>query len=147
MELHTASEVISLAKKLEEDGARFYQGLAQSDIKEKETWLSFAQENRKNIVQIERAYYEVITDAIESGFSFSISPEEYTSKIELAEDAKYSDVLVQAVVMEEKTTKFCIDAAEQAKSLLADVPRAFTMVTKKRSNRKPKLEAFLQGEA
>ena len=56
MELNTASEVISLAKKLEEDGAKLYDDLAQRYIEDRETWLSLAKENRKNVVQIEIAY-------------------------------------------------------------------------------------------
>ena len=100
----------------------------------------------KNIIQIERTYYGVISDAIEGCFSFTINPDGYTLKTELVENARYSDALNQAVKMEEKITEFYSDAAEQSKSLLADVPRVFTMVARKRGNRIPMLRSLLHKE-
>ena len=146
MELNTASEVISFARRLEEDGVKLYEDLSQRYVESRETWLSFAKENRKNVVQIERAYYGVITDAIEGCFAFKINPDEYTLKTELAENASYSDVLNEAINMEEKIIKFYSDAAEQSKSLLADVPRIFAIVAKKRGERRAKLESLLHKE-
>ena len=147
MELNTASEVISFAKKLEKDSAKFYEDLSQRYVKDEDVFLSFVKENRRNVVQIERTYYEVITDAIEGCFSFKINPDEYTLKTELAENARYSDALNKAIEMEEKIIKFYSDAAEQSKSLLADIPRAFTMVAKKRGDRRPRLGLLLHKES
>jgi len=141
MKLHTASEVIGLAKKLENESAKFYQDLSQKYAKDEDVCLSFAKENGKNIVQIERAYYEVITDAIEGCFAFGIEPDEYTFETTLAEKASYSDALDKAIEMEEKILKFYSAAAEQSKSLMADVPRTFLMVARKRDNRIPKLKS------
>jgi rubrerythrin len=138
MELNTASAAISFAKKLENESAKFYEDLAKR-TKDEDVFLSFAKENRKNVVQIERAYYEVITDAIEGCFAFKISPDEYTFETELAEDASYSDALGKAVEIEEKMIKFYSDAAEQSKSLMADIPRAFTLIARKREGRESKL--------
>jgi rubrerythrin len=146
MELNTASQVISFAKKLEEDGARLYEGLAHRCTEDKETLISFAQENRKSVIQIERAYYGVITDALEGGFSFKVNPENYIPDTELDENASYFDILGKAIKMEEKTVQFYIDAAEQSKSLLADVPRAFLLVAKKRSRRIPQLKSLTKSE-
>ena len=146
MELNTASEVISFARKLEEDSVKLYEQLAQQYTKDKETWLSFAKENRKNIIQIERAYYGVITDAIEACFSFKIDPDEYVLETELAESAAYSDALNKTVKMEGKIINFYTDAAEQSKSLLADVPRVFTLIVRKRVDRRAKLESLLHKE-
>jgi len=56
MEINTASAAISLAKKLEEDSAKFYEDLSQRYPKGKDAFLSFVTENRKNVIQIERAY-------------------------------------------------------------------------------------------
>jgi len=39
--------------------------------------------------------------------------------------------------------KFYTIAAEQSKNLMADVPRSFMLVVKKRSERVPKLKALL----
>jgi len=143
MILHTASEGITLAKKLENDSIRFYEELAQRYTKDAETFLSFAKDNKKNITQIERTYYGVITDAIESCFAFNIDPDTYTFNITISEEANYADVVGQALEIEEKIIKFYSDAAEQSKSLMADVPRIFVMVAKKREARGPKLKALL----
>ena len=146
MILNTASEVISFAKRLEEDGAKFYEDLAQRYINDREALLSFTKQNRSNAVQIERAYYGVITDAIEGCFAFNMNPDEYMLKTELAEEASFSEVLDKAVEIEEKMIKFYSDAAEQSKSLMADIPRAFTLVARKREGRESKLRSILGEE-
>ena len=143
MKLNTASEAMSLAKKLESDSAGFYQGLSQQYNRDGELFLALTRENKKNIVQIERAYYGVITDAIEGCFAFDINPDEYTLKTELAQGVSYSEALNKAIEIEEKMIKFYSDAAEQSKSLMADVPRNFVMVAKKRNNRISKLRSLL----
>jgi rubrerythrin len=146
MKLNTASELISFTKKLEENSAEFYKVLAQKFVQDKDVFLSFAKENEKNIVQVERAYYGVITDAIEGCFSFSIDPTEYSLKTELGEKASYSEALDRAIEIEEKIIKFYSEAAEQSKSYMADVPRAFKMVAKKRGNRQLTLNSLLSKE-
>jgi len=143
MMLHTCSEVISFARQLENESASFYEHLSQKYAKDEDVFLSFAKENKKNIVQIERSYYGVISDAIEACFAFDTNPAEYTFETELAENASYSDALSRAVEIEEKIVKFYSDAAEQSKSLMADVPRSFTMVAKKRSSRISKLRSLI----
>ena len=143
MMLHTCSEVISFARQLENESASFYENLSQKYAKDEDLFLSFAKENKKNIVQIERSYYGVISDAIEGCFAFDTNPVEYTFETELVENAGYSDALNRAVEIEEKIIKFYSDAAEQSKSLMADVPRSFILVAKKRSNRISKLRSLI----
>jgi hypothetical protein len=143
MIINTCSGAMSFAKELENESAQFYQNLSQTFVKDKEAFLSFAKENGEFIIQIERAYYGVITDALEGCFAFHINPEEYAIKTELAEKAIYSEALGRAIEIEEKIIKFYSDAAEQSKSLMADVPRAFRMVVKKRNNRQSTLKALL----
>jgi len=142
MKLQTASAVISFAKRLEDESAKFYQDLSQRYAEGKDIFLSLAKENGNNVVQIERAYYEVITDAIEGCFAFNINPDDYTVETTLAEDVSYSDALDKAIELEEKIAEFYTDAAEQSKSLMADVPRAFMMVARKRGNRVAKLRSL-----
>ena len=143
MKLNTAAEVISFAKKLEEDSAKFYEDLSRRYAKDEDVWLSFAKENKKNIVQVERAYYGVISDAIEGCFAFNLNPDDYAFKTELAEGASYAEALEKAMEIEEKVINFYSAAAEQSKSYMADVPRAFMMVAKKRDNRRAKLRSLL----
>jgi rubrerythrin len=144
MILHTASEGITFAKKLENDSAKFYEDAAQRNTRAAETFLSFASENRKNISQIERAYYGVITDAIEGCIALNINPDNHTLKTAIKDGAAHADVLNQAVEIENKIIEFYSEAAEQSKSLMADVPRAFMMIVKKRENRLEKLDSLLK---
>ena len=147
MKLHTTSEVISFTKKLEEQSATFYKELSQRYVKNEDIFLSFVKENKKNIIQVERAYYGVISDALEGCFAFNVDTDKYPFTTELSEKADYSEALERAIDIEENIVKFYLDAAEQAKSLMADVPRAFKIIAKKReNNRKIALKSLLGKE-
>jgi len=146
MKLQTASSVISFAKRLEEEAAQFYQDLSQKYAEAKDIFLSFAKENSKNVIQIERAYYGVVTDAIESCFAFDMESDAYIVETALAENASYTDALDKAIDLEEKIGGFYSDAAEQSKTLMADVPRAFTLIAKKRAKRRAELSSLLAKE-
>jgi len=143
MELHTASQVISLAKELESESASFYKDLSRKYAKDESIFLSFAKENERNTAQINKTYYGAITDAIEGCFTFNINPENYTFDTELAEQASHSAALEKALEIEQKMVKFYLDAAEQSKSLMADVTRTFNLIAGKRGDRKAKLRSLL----
>jgi hypothetical protein len=96
------------------------------------------------VKNIERIDYEVITDAIEGCFAFEIDSGEYEIETSLEDKASYTDALAKAIKIEEKMKRFYEDAAEQSKSLMADVPRTFVRIAKKRGERIAKLKA-LQG--
>jgi rubrerythrin len=144
MKLQTTAEVISFAKKLEDDSAGFYENLQQQYARDEEVFLSFIRENGKYVLQFQRAYYSVISDAIEGCFAFAISPEEYSFDTAPPDKANYAEALDQALAMEARMIKFYSDAAEQSKSLMADVPRTFALIAKKRSiKRIPELQALI----
>jgi rubrerythrin len=143
MGISTCSGAISLSRELENESAKFYQELSKRFEKDKDLFLTFANENGKYITQIERAYYGVITDAIEGCFAFDLNPEDFQVKATPSKEASYSDVLKDALKMEEKILRFYQVATEQSKHLMADVPRSFTLVAKKRNERIPKLKALL----
>ena len=143
MAINTASAAISFARKLEEDSAKLYEDLSQRYSKSKDVFLTFAKENKKNVVQIERAYYGVITDAIEGCFAFNMNPDEYILKTELLGESSLSEALQKAIEIEEQVIRFYSKAAEQSKSLMADVPRAFTLIAKKREGREAQLRSLL----
>jgi len=146
MRINTCSGAISFSKELENESAKFYQNVSQKFEKDKDVFLNFVKENGKNIVQIERAYYGVITDAIEGCFAFDISQDEYQFKTIMANNASYSDMLKEALEIEEKILNFYLKAAEQSQYLMADIPRAFKMVAKKRKDRILKLKSFIDAE-
>ena len=137
-----SSEVISFVKELEDISAKFYEDISQRYGKDEDVFLAFVKENKKYAEQIQRAYYSVITDAIEAGYAFDLEADEYTLDTELPENASYSDVLDKAVEIEEKMIKFYTVAADQSMSLMADVPRNFKVVAKKRNNRIPRLKSL-----
>ena len=141
--INTCSEAISLARKLEKDSAEFYKSLAERKADNRDLFLSFAEENEKYIKQIERAYYGVISDALEGGFAFSLDPEKYSLETELSGDATFAEAIQCAMKIEEKIVEFYNVAAEQSKSLMADIPRAFKLVVKKRNKRQSTLKSFI----
>jgi hypothetical protein len=140
MIIHTMSEGITLARKLETDSAAFYEALAKKFAADAETYLAFAKENKKNIAQIDRAYYGVITDALEGGYALNLEADKYAIKTSLAAGAKAAEVVKQAVAMEDTIIGYYTVAAEQSRALMADVPQTFLLIAKKRKTRKEKLE-------
>ena len=88
------------------------------------------------------AYYNVITDAIEGCFAFELETDKHRIDISLAENAGIKEALKKAVEIEEKMIAFYMESAEQSSSLMADVPRAFKLVAKKRGDRIKKLQAI-----
>jgi hypothetical protein len=144
MEISTCSGAISLTKELENESAKVYQELAQKFEKDKDLFLAFAKENGKFYSQVERAYYGVITDALEGCFAFNLNSEDYQFKKTLSKDISLSNAVAEALKMEETMLRFCQTAAEQSKHLMADVPRAFTLVAKKRNERISKLKELLE---
>lgn len=144
MSISTCSGAISLSRELENESAKFYEELSKRFEKDKDLFLTFAKENARYVTQIERAYYGVITDAIEGCFAFDLNPADYQVRATLPKDASYSNALQEALAMEEKIIKFYQIAAEQAKHLMADVPRNFTLLAKKRKERIPKLKNLLE---
>jgi len=134
MRLNTASEVISLSRRLEEEGAEVYEMLAQRRPDDAESLGAFARENRRFVTQVERAYYGVISDALEGGFAFDLEADDFEIGTDTAGAVAGGDAKA-AVAMEERMIRFYEEAAEQSQSLMADLPRAFRLVVKKRRRR------------
>ncbi len=146
MILQTASEGISLAKKLESDSAQFYEEYGPKISAGSGKFLrAMAKENKKYVSQIETAYFGVITDAIEGCFAFHLDPENYAVNVDTPGISSYKNALTQAVKIEESIVRFYTDAAEQSKSLMADVPRTFNLIARKRGERLSKLKSLISG--
>ena len=146
MSLHTASEGIAFAKRLEKQSAALYVDLAAKWPSLKETFLAFAQENERRIPEIDRTYYGVITDAIEGGYCFNLDSSTYHLNVQSLNAASLPDAVSNAIRLEETVIRFYVDAAEQSEGLLADVPRLFTTIAKRHKNRLEVLEAKLSEE-
>jgi len=144
MQLNTSASVISFAKQLEEDSAGFYEKMAEIYPKSAELFHTFAKENNNYSTMIQRAYYSVITDAIEGCFAFSVETGKYVFEKEPTKELGYNDALNQAIDMEQRLISFYTDAAEQSKAFMADVPRTFLIVSKKRKSREDKLRMLIR---
>ena len=142
MNLRTASETLSFIRELEEKAAKFYEDLAKRFPANENDFLAFAIENRKYNKQIQMAYQSVISDAIEGCYAFDLESENYTFETDLPDSASLVDAATKALTIEEKILDCYTLGAEQSGSLLADVPRNFKMVLKKRDKRLERLKAF-----
>ena len=140
----TASAIMSFAEKLEDDSLAFYAKLAERFGEGKEAFLGFAKESKKNKTHLVRTYQETISDALEAAFSFEgLELPDYDLETALAEDTSFKEALKMALEIEEEASKVYSQIAEQAQSLLATIPRAFTRVAKKRRARKEVLQPML----
>ncbi len=137
--IKTSSEAISFARELEKKGQEFYEELARRFPQFKDLFSAFAEENRKFSKHIERVYYSVITDALEGGFAFNLSPENYELDLSIKDDLALPEAVEKVKKVEEVAISFYNEAAEQSLSLMADIPRAFKFVAGKRTKRLQKL--------
>lgn len=142
MAINTCSEGISFAREMEEASAKFYEDLAQRFPGDAETFRGYAATNKKNVSNVERAYFGVITDALEGCYAFNLEAEGYAIDVESPQGSERAQALAKAVTFERTIMRFYTDAAEQSKGLMADVPRAFSLVARKRGERIEELEAL-----
>lgn len=143
MVVTTASATLSLARKLETDEAVFCEELARAFPQDAELFLAFAKENRKYITHFERTYYSVITDAIEGGYAFNLQEEEWVLDTSLAGNESSSEAVRRVQEMDDLISRFYTVAAEQSRGLMADVPKAFLYIARKRKEREERLRALL----
>jgi rubrerythrin len=140
----TASAIMSFAEKLEDDSAAFYTELAQRFDEGREVFLGFAKESEKNKTHLVRTYQETISDALEASFSFGgleLIGIDFVAA--LGKNSGFKETLEVALEIEEKASRLYDEVAEQAQSLLATIPRAFSRVAKKRRARKEVLQAMM----
>ncbi len=145
MELNTLSEVISLASRLEEESALFYEKVARRHPQLGDHLLAFSNENKKNKALTDRTYREAVSDAFETGFSFGegLQVDDHLLSLGGASDGTPGDALKAALQMEEGLRAFYLSVAERARSLVAGVPGVFERLAKKREDRKRLLEELL----
>ena len=142
MKLCTASETLSFIRDLEEKEAAFFEEMARRFSEKEEDFIHLAKENRKFNKQIQMAYQSVITDAIEGCFAFDLETDDYAFEGRLTDNPSLSDAIEQALGMEEKLLACYDKGAEQSGPLLADVPRNFKIVAKKRRGRFEKIRSL-----
>jgi rubrerythrin len=140
----TASAIMSFAEKLEDDSAAFYEELAARFDEGREVFLGFAKASKKNKTHLVRTYQETISDALEATFSFEgLELADLDFETGLTGDTGFREALEVAVRIEEEASRLYTQVAEQAQSLLATIPRAFSRVAKERSARGESLRSML----
>jgi hypothetical protein len=143
MNLQTAASVISCVSKIEQASAALYERLAGLHPEFMRAFSAFAKENLKYESNVRRAYYNVVSDALETGFCFDLRVDAMLTSPVLPEEASSTDILRAVIRLEEEIRSFYEDAAGQSKSLLADVPRAMERVAKARRERQKELKKLL----
>jgi rubrerythrin len=143
----TTSTVMDFAAKLEESSSSFYEKLSSKFTGDKERFLSFAEESKKNRIDITRTYQETITDALEACFCFNdLNLGDYEILLTLGNITTYQDALKQAMKSERTTVEFYSKVAELSEGLLATIPMVFKRIAKKRKNRELILGSLVDNE-
>jgi hypothetical protein len=139
----TASAVVSFSDRLEDDSSKFYERLADSYPVQKELFLLFAREAKKNKILVTRTYQETVTDALETGYSFKgLVLSDFLPHISWQEGMSLLQALETATTLEKKATEFYLDIAERSRTLLSTIPSAFKKIAENRKSRLAKLEAL-----
>jgi len=144
--LNTASGLIEYYTKYEDRIKSFYETLAEDErcAADKELFKSMAKENEKHKKEVLRAYYEVITDAIEACYIRPLDETKYEVDTEITPEMTYADILRKAVDIEEKSGGFCAEAYRCTSGLLADISVAFRRVSRWKAKRAEKLKELLE---
>jgi len=146
MTLRTASEGISFARELENRLGELYRAIVEQWPETRDALQPFIAQTAKSVSEVQRAYYEVITDAIEGGFCFELEPEDYPVPAAESLPSDRAGALARAIEAEETVCRFYEAAAEQSRGLLADVPRVFERLVKRRRARRSDLEKLAPEE-
>lgn len=143
--LNTASAIMSFYERLEDQAAGFYDSLARDEkfSEGRDTFMALSKESRRHKEMVLRVYREVITDAIEAGFSFTgLDESDYEIDTELTGDLSLRDVLEKAVDIEEKSQRLCNDASESSRALMADITQALGWVASRKARRVQTLKSL-----
>jgi len=135
MKLNTMAAVMSFVSKIEEESASFYEKCAAEYPDMKDTLLSWSKENRKFEKNVKRTYFGVITDTLESNYAFEgLDTDDYAFETDVPGDI--SKVAERAREIEAKIKAFYLRAAELSEGLMADIPRLFKKIAKKKEDRR-----------
>lgn len=141
-ELKTASSVINYIVTIESASADFYGQSAAAYSELQNALEKLAKENKKYGKRIKKAYYSAVTDALETNFSFK-GLEATVVLPETGECESAAHLQIQAIALEKSIQSFYLEAADQSKGLLADVPKAIMRLAKERDKRIKTLETEL----
>ncbi|MAF32371.1 MAG: hypothetical protein QF466_03590 [Desulfobacterales bacterium] len=143
MNLNTMSAVMTFVSKIENDSASFYDKTVKKYPEFEETFQAWIRENAKFEKQVKQTYFGVITDTLESNFSFGgLDSGNYDLDLVLPENAGLSEGKKKAFEIEETIKRFYLEAARLSDGLMADIPRLFRKIAKKREDRILSVSSF-----
>jgi hypothetical protein len=143
MKLNTMAGVMSFVSKIENDSSLFYKTCAEKYPELKNVFLSWNKENHKFEKNIKRTYFGVITDTLESNYAFQgLDTDDYDVDMQLPVDAEAAEAIKKACEIEETLGNFYLKAAQLSEGHLADIPRLFRKIAKKREERCQSLGAL-----
>ena len=143
MRLNTMAAVMSFVSKIENDSASFYRNYAEKYPELESIFLSWNKENSKFEKNVKRTYFGVITDTLESNYAFQgLDTDDCNFETQLPEDADSSEAGKKAREIEETIKNFYLKAAQLSDGLMADIPRLFRKIAKKREERYQSLESL-----
>jgi hypothetical protein len=141
MECITAASVITYVSKIELDSAKLYEQWGKLHGQLRDSFEAFAKVNKKNEQRVKRAYYSVVSDALETGFCFKDLRADIVIP-EFSKGASVSEVLNLAVSLERQIQDFYVKAANSSRALLPDVPRQMDKVAQERAKRIEQLQVM-----
>ena len=141
MECTTAASVITYVSKIELDSATLYEQWGKLHESLRASFEAFTKANKKNEQRVKRAYYSVVSDALETGFCFKDLRADIVVP-EFSKGASVSEVLNLAVRVEKEIRDFYVKAANSSRALLTDVSRQMDKVSQERTKRVEQLLAM-----
>ena len=145
MELNTAASVIKYVSRLEVESAALYEEWSKLHENLRNSFERFSEQNKKHEQKVKRAYYSVVSDALETGFCFTGLRSDLTIP-KIRQEATVLEILETAIGLEKAVRDFYVEAADLSKCLLADVPREMQKVAKARNERIDQLLAMARSE-
>ena len=143
MKLNTMAAVMSFVSKIENDSASFYRNCAEKYPELESIFLSWNKENNKFEKNVKRTYFGVITDTLESNYAFQgLDTDDYDFETQLPEDIDSPEAVKKAHEIEEAIKNFYLKAAQLSDGHMADIPRLFRKIAKKREERCQSLESL-----
>jgi hypothetical protein len=143
MELNTAASVIRYISKLEIESGEMYEKLGRLHEEFREPFSAFARENIKNEQRVKRAYYGVVSDALETGFCF-MGLQADISLPEFGKESVLIDLLKRILKLENEIKLFYAEAAHLSMSLLTDVSRECKKIANTRDRRIAQVAAMIE---
>ena len=146
MGANTLSQIINHAASLEDKLEKFYDLIANSFYSDKDSLLALSKENKKEKISIRKIYSEIVSDALEIGFSFGdINIDEFSLDNFLKKEGSLKDTVSNAIDCEGIVKNFYLLSAKGCKNFFQNIARVFERAAEKKDIRIQKLKDMVDG--